>query len=413
MKRGGETSVPVRVVVAVDPPATTGGNACGIIAAGAALYEQGRVHHVAAVPELEEELLAFEEIIEACMTSIISRLRAAFGRPPETRACTRAMFELHPLGEPHWRVGNPEAFAREGFAGNPVGYRCVSMIAQAVASIPWLAYAGEREVEDHPVLALLRRPNPGQSGGELLEALIAHLQISGNGWLRVLLAGREPAELHVLHPGRVRIITDDDGWPVAWEYTTGGCARRIVQEADDPVPPVMQLRLFSPERLKRELEEAHAGMHNAGRPMVLEGGLEWTPFSLAPRDMEHIEMRHAAARDIALAFGVPPMLLGIPGDNTYSNYAEANRVFWRQTVLPLARRLAESLTGWLAPAWGGDLRLDLDTDAVEALSGERDALWSRLREADFLTINEKREAVGYSPVEGGDVLDRATTEERS
>ncbi len=401
------------------------------------------------------------------MPSIISRLRAAFARPPETRACPRAMFELHPLGEPHWHLRVPETFAREGYAGNPVGYRCVSMIAQAVASIPWLAYEGVREVEDHPALALLHRPNPGQSGSELVEALISHLQISGNGWLRVLLAGREPAELHVLHPERVRIVTGDDGWPVAWEYAAGGCTQRIMQGAGDPVPPVMQMRLFSPlsdmlglspfqaaaravdihnaasgwakalldnaarpsgalvyrgeggltadqfERLKRELEEAHAGMHNAGRPMVLEGGLEWTPFSLAPRDMEHIEMRHAAARDIALAFGVPPMLLGIPGDNTYSNYAEANRVFWRQTVLPLARRLAESLTGWLAPAWGGNLRLDIDTDAVEALSGERDALWSRLREADFLTVNEKREAVGYSPVEGGDVLDCAGMEERS
>ncbi|MEZ5874510.1 MAG: phage portal protein [Hyphomicrobiales bacterium] len=38
---------------------------------------------------------------------------------------------------------------------------------------------------------------------------------------------------------------------------------------------------------------------------------------------------------MALALGVPPMLLGIPGDNTYSNYAEANCSFWRQTVLPL------------------------------------------------------------------------------
>jgi Phage portal protein len=47
-----------------------------------------------------------------------------------------------------------------------------------------------------------------------------------------------------------------------------------------------------------------------------------------------------SAREIALAFGVPPMLLAIAGDNTYANYQEANRAFWRQSVLPLAARIA-------------------------------------------------------------------------
>jgi HK97 family phage portal protein len=93
------------------------------------------------------------------------------------------------------------------------------------------------------------------------------------------------------------------------------------------------------ERLKRELEDSYQGKANAGRPLVLEGGLDWKPMSLSPKDMEHIEAKHVAAREIALAFGVPPMLLGIPGDNTYANYAEANRTFWRQTVLPLVGRM--------------------------------------------------------------------------
>jgi LAO/AO transport system kinase len=90
----------------------------------------------------------------------------------------------------------------------------------------------------------------------------------------------------------------------------------------------------------------------------------------------------------------PPVLLGIPGDNTYANYREANLAFWRQTVMPLARRIAAALGGWLGPAWGEGLRLDFDADQVEALSLEREALWKRVNEADFLTPDEKREAVG-------------------
>ena len=48
-----------------------------------------------------------------------------------------------------------------------------------------------------------------------------------------------------------------------------------------------------------------------GGRMVLEGGLDWKPMSLSPKDMDFMEAKHAAAREIALAFGVPPMLLAM------------------------------------------------------------------------------------------------------
>ena len=144
----------------------------------------------------------------------------------------------------------------------------------------------------------------------------------------------------------------------------------------------------------------YQGAVNAGRPLLLEGGLDWKAMSLSPKDMDFLEAKHTAAREIALAFGVPPMLLGIPGDNTYSNYQEANRVFWRSTVLPLASRIGAALTQWLAPAFGDGIRLVVDTDQIEALANDRAALWEQVSKAPFLTVNEKREAIGYgrSPV---------------
>ena len=98
--------------------------------------------------------------------------------------------------------------------------------------------------------------------------------------------------------------------------------------------------------------------------MLLEGGLDWKTMGLSPREMDFVEARNGAARDIALALGVPPMLLGIPGDNTYANYSEANRAFYRLTVLPLLARTAAALGNWLAPVYGGGLRLAHDTDAI-------------------------------------------------
>jgi phage portal protein BeeE len=102
------------------------------------------------------------------------------------------------------------------------------------------------------------------------------------------------------------------------------------------------------------------------------------------------------------------MLLAIPGDNTYSNYQEANRVFWRQTVLPLASRIGSALTQWLAPAFGAELALAVDTDKIDALSPDRAALWERVTKAPFLTLNEKRAATGYGAVDGGDVIHAAS-----
>ncbi len=83
------------------------------------------------------------------------------------------------------------------------------------------------------------------------------------------------------------------------------------------------------------------------------------------------------------------MLLGIPGDNTFSNYQEANRTFWRQTVLPLVQRTSAALAEWLGPAYGGTLTLRPDTDGIDALSSERDARWARIDKSTFLTDDEK------------------------
>ncbi len=127
-------------------------------------------------------------------------------------------------------------------------------------------------------------------------------------------------------------------------------------------------------RLKEELESSYQGARNAGRPMLLEGGLDWKQMGMSPKDMDFIELKNVAAREIALAFGVPPMLLGIPGDNTYANYQEANRAFWRLTVVPLAARVLSELSSWLSAAYGEQLRLELDLDSVEALAQERKAV---------------------------------------
>jgi HK97 family phage portal protein len=151
-------------------------------------------------------------------------------------------------------------------------------------------------------------------------------------------------------------------------------------------------------RIKQQVDEQFAGPANAGRPLLLEGGLDWKELSMSPKDMDFIECKHSAARDIALAFGVPPQMLGIPGDNTYSNLQEARLALWEQTIVPLVESSAASLGAWLSLMFGGGLELKADMDSIPALAARNQLIWERVEKASFLTDDEKRAAVGYGPL---------------
>jgi len=147
------------------------------------------------------------------------------------------------------------------------------------------------------------------------------------------------------------------------------------------------------DRLKAEMEASFSGTSNAGRPMLLEGGLKWQAMSLTPADMDFVGLKAAAAREIALAFGVPPMLLGLPGDATYANYSEANRALWRLTIVPLADKILAAIGQGLR-GWWPELGLRLDLDGVPALAADRERLWAQVSAAEFLSGDEKRAMLG-------------------
>ena len=378
------------------------------------------------------------------------RKPAAAGVVPESKAAAYGFVALHMEGEARWTRRDFAGLAREGFMRNPVAHRAVRMISEAAASMPWMVYEGTQDLAAHPLLDLLERPNPGQAGAAFMEALYGYLLISGNAYVQLIDSGQDARELHLLRPDGVTIATDASGWPVAIDHRDNGRRQRIgLGPAGEG--GALHLKLFHPlddhygfppleaalmaldihnaagrwnkalldnsarpsgalvyapkeggnltdeqyERLKTELDEGYSGTTRAGRPLLLEGGLDWKAMALTPKDMDFQEAKNGAARDIALAFGVPPMLLGIPGDNTYANYQEANRAFYRLTVLPLVTRTARELSAWLASLHHDAVSLWFDADQVAGLTGERDALWARVGAADFLTDDEKREAVGY------------------
>jgi HK97 family phage portal protein len=365
-------------------------------------------------------------------------------------------------GQPVWMRRDYGRFAEEGYKRNVIAHRACNMIATAIATVPWqVSERGRgrtRLLDKHPLLALLNRPNPMQGGAELIEALITHKLVAGNAYLHAVgPKGEAPLELYALRPDRITIIAGQGGIPKAYRYVVGqsqvdfgvdrvtGQSRilhlkqfhplddwygmssveaaaysidqhnqcgawnqSLLQNGARPTGALMVKggdggtgHLSEPQyvRLKQQLDEQFSGAANAGRPLLLEGGLEWKEMSLSPRDMDFIQIKHSSARDIALAFGVPPQLLGIPGDNTYANMAEARSALWEQTILPTLQNLVDALNNWLSPMFSNTLTIGYDAEAIPAMAAKRDALWARVSNAEFLSDAEKRRMLGLGDVD--------------
>ncbi|MFL6845662.1 MAG: phage portal protein [Allosphingosinicella sp.] len=335
-----------------------------------------------------------------------------------------------------------EAQVREAYLGNPVAQRAVRLVAESIAWAPLYARDGPAgPAASARALALV--------GPALLDTAAAQLLLHGNAFLQIVQDSEGmPAELFALRPERVSVEADPGGWPIAYVYRAGEVKARLPAVDGLGRPSVIHVRAMHPlddhyglgclgaaagavaihnsatrwnkalldnaarpsgalsldgegvldpeqhERLLGELERHFSGARNAGRPLLLEGGLKWQAMSLTPADMDFVALKAAAARDIALAFGVPPMLLGLPGDSTYANYREANRALWRLTLLPLADRLLSALSAGLGAWWPG-VRLALDVDQVSALAEDRERLWAQVTAADFLSRDEKRAMLGF------------------
>lgn len=374
-------------------------------------------------------------------------------------SATGPLMAYHSAGRVVWSPRDSTSLTRAAFVGNPVGFRAIKLIAEAAAALPLVLQDAGQRYAQHPLLSLIHAPNPGQGKAELFEALYGHLLLSGDGYIEAVSAGEgAPLELHVLRSDRMRVVPGKDGWPVAYDYIVDGRTHRF--DVTGPVPSICHIKNFHPqddhyglspvqaaaqavdvhnsasrwskglldnaarpsgaivwnggeghgamsqdqyERLQSEMETHHQGARNAGRPMLLEGGLDWKPMGFSPSDMEFQKTKESAAREIAVAFGVPPMLLGIPGEATYANYQEAHRAFYRLTVLPLATRVAATVGRWLSEYVGEAVELKPDLDQVPALGLEREAQWRRIAEADFLTAAEKRRMLGLPALaeEGG------------
>ncbi|MGI4776081.1 MAG: phage portal protein [Janthinobacterium lividum] len=355
----------------------------------------------------------------------------------------------------------------ETYLKNVVVYRCVDLISQSASHVPWVVKKTTKNganiiIDNHPALKLMRRPNPERGGADFFCEVIANKLLYGNAYiLSSSLNNLPPKEIYLLSPNSIEIIINK-GKAVAYKYASSAGDKLFYIDPIKKISKILHLKNYNPtsahqglsclnpatlsieshqqatlwnnallkngarpsgalivkdngnyltdeqfNRLQEQLNEKYTGSNNSGRPLLLEGGLDWREMSVSPKDMDFIESKNSASREIALAFGVPPQLLGINGDNTYSNMQEARLALWEETLIPLLDKLSDALGNWLSYWYNEEIIIDFDRDAISALTEKRENLWSKISAANFMTLNEKRAFVGLAPLEGGNRVPEA------
>lgn len=358
------------------------------------------------------------------------------------------------VGQPRFTPDRYDRLADEGYIKSIISYRCVREISRSAASVPWTLVKGDREQLDHPLLKLLARPNPMAGGAALLRDFIAFYLIAGNAYMEAVDNDkRPPRELWVLRPDRMKVIPGKSGLPQGYEHDVDGAKTRFDVDPITGRSDILHLKDFHPlndwygasplrvaashidqfnaagehnaallqngvrpsgaviwqenpgedviKRVEQQLLDRWMSPRNAGKPMTLGGNAKWEQMGLSPKDMDFNQMVLNVARNICSAFNVPHVLI-VTGEATFNNRADARLEFWENNIIPLVDMIADELNNWLTPRFGDGLRLRPNLDDIPALVPRRKEKWTMVSGANFLTVNERREAVGYPAVEGGD-----------
>jgi HK97 family phage portal protein len=395
---------------------------------------------------------------------ILDNFRKAFTKTYEMKEAPRIY--LQDSSPFHNRSDNFKSYAQEGYQQNAIVYRCVNEIANGAAAIPFKVYQGDVELVAHPLINLLARPNPLQAGIEYFQALYSFLLLSGNSYAIASEVSGSPQELHILRPDRVEVVPSNTTIPKAYNYKLNG--KIVATYEADPVTgksEVKHFKLWNPlddylglsplmaasidvdqhnmiakhnialltngarpsgavvfrpkdttgnsmmltdgqrKQIQDDLHQRMTGSNNAGRPLLLEGDFDWKEMGMSPRDMDFLQQKHMAAKDIALCFGIPSQLIGIPDSQTYANVQEARLALYEETIIPLAKRIESDLNEWLAPSFGDDISIAYDIDAIPAMTERRRRVYENVTGAvreGIITRNEARERLGFEPIKGGD-----------
>ncbi len=337
-------------------------------------------------------------------------------------------------------------------------FRAVGAIAQEVAKIDLVLYQRKgknvEEIDEHEALDVLDRVNGFQTKYDFLEATQSYLELVGETfWYKSRVSeNKPPTELWILRPDWVKVLP-----PTGKEDFIGGYSYKVPgssEEAKYPVKDIVHFKYFDPKnpyrgmgplqaaayaydtdffsakwnrnffynnampsivlrteqslkekeikRIKSEWKNQFGGINKAHKFAILTGGLEIdTALKQTFKDMEFLEQRKFSRDEIFTIFQVPKTIVTITEDVNLANAKEHRAVFLENVIKPKMTKLVSFLNEFYLPDWGDDLyfgyRDPTPNDSELSIKVSKDG-------ADVLTVNERRELLGFEPIKEGEVI---------
>ena len=325
---------------------------------------------------------------------------------------------------------------------------CTGAIATALAYVPARVYAqagaDRAEKVGHPLGKLIRYGfNPAMTWCDGIEHLVADTLLTGNGLLEIERNGNGQCSALYYHPWGMVTVQELASGRLAYDVSNGkGVSRRLLEgevihlrdrtndgkigisrlsRSADTVTSVdlanrhasqflanganpsgvlesaSQLSSEQTKNLREQFDERFSGARNAGRALILGGGLSWKPAQISPEDAELLETRRFGVEEIARLFQVPPPIIGDYTHNTFTNSETAGRWFATFCLAPWARKIEAEFSRSLFPI-GSPYELELDLSGF--LRGDPETRWNAHKialDTGVLDADEVRQVEGWNP----------------
>lgn len=336
-------------------------------------------------------------------------------------------------------------------------WSCVNLIAGTTATLPLMVYSsrdGDRvQAKDHPLYRLLHdSPNFDQTPVDFWEFTSAALELWGNAFALIARNGETVTALTPIAPGAVSVCRISSGsleysWHADGQHyvrnekdilhirgfggdplgglstlqfgkNVFGLARAVDKAAGStfkngmrPSGALVFDNFLSPDNRKtaqETLTDRFVGAVNSGRPIILEGGTKWQPFTMNPEDAQMLETRRFSVEEVCRIFGVPPHMVGHTEKSTSwgTGLEQQTLAFQKFTLRRRLRRIEQALQKQLLTPRDRAAGVTIEFNLEGLLRGDsksRSAFYQSALGSGWMTINEVRQKENLPPVDGGDV----------
>lgn len=343
-------------------------------------------------------------------------------------------------------IGYPGSLSARAHENLSTVLACTGATASALAYVPVLVYRIEGdarvEVMNHPVRRLWRDgATDNMTWPDFMEHLVASTLLTGNGlatierdargqltgltwvpWGMVTVQYLRSARLaydvsdgrggmrrflqgEVLHLrdrtddgliGRSRLSRAADA--VAGVVASNDFARSFLNVGAQPSGVISSDHPLTTEQynsIRDSFTRKHVGTANAGRAMILDGGLKWTAMQVSPEDAELLESRKFGVEEICRLFQVPPPLVQDYSHNTFTNSETAGRWFAQFTLAAWARKIEAEFARTVLSS-----NVEMELDLSGFLRGDPQTRWANHKiaiDAGVLDTDEVRQVEGWNP----------------